>query len=224
MKKVIVTMVVALIATGVTLAQQEKKANLWGNVKFNSSTPGMFGGGMWSANPSLTMTLGLNVGDFSFYAFRTNDLLDKSTNGNLIDLSISWGKKLGNWKVALASDMMLFDNRNMDMLIPRVIGTYAKGNFSVEGMVCYCPLFKGGSMSIARLSPAVRIEGYTFRLFIWEKYANETFSTPMALQISKKLFQFSNGGSVSADVAYHFRDATAKKLESWGWCSINVNF
>ena len=223
-------MVVAFLALGVVAQDslvstpKKVKVTLWGNVKLNSSTPGMIGGGMWSHNPSLTGTFGVNVGEFTFSAFRTSDLLDKSTNGNQTDVSIAWGKKFGNWKLTLANDVLLFDNRSLDMVIPRVVVTYSKGIFSLEGLVTYCPMFKGGSMSIARVSPAVTIQGWSFRFFVWEKYANKAFSTPMALQVGKKLFQSEKGVSISVDGAYHLKDVTAKKLESFGWVGISVNF
>ncbi|MDR0283027.1 MAG: hypothetical protein LBI53_07260 [Candidatus Peribacteria bacterium] len=230
MKKLMVTMVIAFIAMGVvaqdSLVQNTKKVKvtLWGNMKFNSSTPGMIGGGMWSDNPSLTGTFGMHMGEFSFSAFRTSDLLDKSTNGNQTDVSIAWGRKFGNWKLTLANDVLLFDNNSLNMLVPRVVTTYSKGMFSIEALVTYCPMFKGESLSAIRVSPSITVQGWSFRLFVWEKYTNKSFSTPMALQAGKKLFQFSNGISISADVAYHLKDVTAKKLESFGWVGISVNF
>jgi len=151
-------------------------------------------------------------------------LLDKSTNGNQTNLSMTYGKKFGNCKIALANDVLLFDNKSIDMLVSKVITTYSKGIFSMEGFVSYCPIFKGGSMGILRLSSAIMVDGYSFRLFIWEKYANGKFLTPMSFQVGKKIFEFSNGNSLSIDAAYHVKDVTSKKLEPFGWCSIQVNF
>ena len=237
MKKIIVIIVLAVITVvsvsaqrekEVTLssvsAQSEKKVTLWGNAKLNSSTPGMIGGGLWDKNPSYTETVGVNVGNFSFSAFRTSDLLDKTTNANQTDISIAYGKKFGNWKVSVANDVLLFDNNAMNMLTPRIIGAYSKGNFAMEGMVSICPFFKGGNMKVIRLSPSMNIQGYNFRLFVWEKEMKGIYSTPVVLQIGKKLFQFENGNSLSAEVAYYCKDITAKELENFGWGSIQVNF
>ncbi len=150
MKKLMVTMVVAFLALGVVAQDslvptpKKVKVTLWGSVKLNSSTPGGLGGGLWSNHPSLTGTFGVNVGEFTFSAFRTSDLLDKSTNGNQTDVSIAWGRKFGNWKLTLVSDVLLFDNNSLNMVVPRVVTTYSKGIFSIEGMVAYAPMFKGG--------------------------------------------------------------------------------
>lgn len=224
MKNKIITIALFVMFITTATAQENQSIQLWGNVKLNSSTPGMIGGGLWSNNPSLTGTVGLNIGNFSVSIFRTNDLLDKSTNGNQTDISISYGKKFGDWKFVVANDLLLFDNNKMNMLIPRVIGTYGKGNWNVEGLASYCPVLKGGTMTIFRISPSVNVKGYTFRMFIWEKCVNDVWSTPVAVQVSKKLFQFENGCSLSADLSYHLKDVSAKELESFGWCNIQVNF
>jgi hypothetical protein len=184
----------------------------------------MIGGGLWSPNPSLTGSIGVYIRGFGFSTFRTNDLLDKSSNGNQTDLSITYGKRFGNWKITLANDILLFDNKSSDMLIPRVIATYSTRNFSIEGTITYCSMFKGESMSIVRLSPTITMEGYSFRLFLWEKYSNKKYTTPIALQIGKKLIQFSNGTTLSMDVTYHLKDITTKDLESFGYCSMSFNF
>ena len=223
MKKVIVIMVMAMTVMG-ALAQSEKRVQMWGNVKLTSSSPGMIGGGLWGKDPSFSGQVGVNVGNFVFSAFRTSDLLDKTSNANQVDISATYSRKFGHWKLTLGNDVLLFDNKSMDMMIPRVLATYSVGKFAVEGMVTYCPLFSGGNMKIARISPAVTVEGYSFRLFVWAKDANGSYSTPASLQVGKKLFQFENGNSLSMTAAYHVKDIAVKKWEPFGWVGIQVDF
>jgi hypothetical protein len=221
MKKVIFCLVVLCGSMSLS-AQNEVK--LSGSAKISSETIAMLGGSVYSENPSFSTSLGLKKGEWNLSLSRISDLLDKTTAGNYTFLTGVYSKKLGNWTVSPMMYLLVFDKVKMDMVIPTLAVSYS-GKVSVEVMGACASLFEADDLAVIRLKGFKSYQDWTLNLYAWEKSAigSGKWNTSVAVQVSKKVFQFQNGVSLTAETTYHFTDLFGQS-NRFGWVGVSLNF
>ena len=224
MKRIVMLTVCAMLA--VAISAQESVVKLSGGMRIASSGFPRIGlnGSYNSPNPSADFALDLSAKNLTVSWVLMRDLVDKTTKSNMNYLSAKYNV-ISEQKFKLTPEIgvLLFDehNKSSSLALSRLFLNYT-GNVQINGFIGYGIAFHEPNLFVSNVTVSKTLQGWTFRVGLWEVVKAGKYSTNGAVQVNRKLFSLGDA-TFSALAGWHVKNILTNP-ESTCWMGVGINY